>query len=357
MHRSWLLAFLLLAGCRTPDPYAFPIGIFGVETPEQLSTLSSKGFNAFQAYSWAPVRLLPLIDEARRSGSLLLISPWELMSSSNGPRGIRGPIWYLQDEPDVHRIDAAKLAEMDRRVRSWAPGSRTAFVVGDGRSAARYPDIADVIMVDWYPVPHLPLHSLGDHVRWTREAAGKRPVWAVIQAMDWRNFPQRDPKKPRIGRFPDIGEMRFMSYDAVFNGASGLWYFTFTISEGEDLSARPEELFALVSVAREMRSMANVFAYGAPVPTETLGELKPPLAAMARRYKGKDYLILLNRSPKPQPLPASIPLGWRQLFYGHRDVSEWGVGPGSQRKAPVLKGYDVLVLEGRTSLRSRLASR
>ena len=242
-------------------------------------------------------------------------------------------------------VTCDQLAGYQRKVQAWAPGSKTAFVVGDGSKAKNYPGVADVIMVDWYPVPHLPLESAGDHVRMTAEAAGGRKVWAVLQAMDWRDFPQSDPKKKRIGRFPDLAEIRFMSYDAVLNGASGIWYFAYSTAAGSNLSQTPELLFAVSGTARELRAMAPIFARGRPIPLP----FEPPTKgwmARAWTYHGRDYLVLANRTKDRQwkvPEEALLP-AWRPLFEVRRDPREL---LKKYQDAYYLKPYQVLVLESR----------
>ncbi|MEK7234380.1 MAG: hypothetical protein AAB268_11230 [Elusimicrobiota bacterium] len=215
----------------------------------------------------------------------------------------------------------------------------------DRHRTENYPGVADAIMVDWYPVPHRPLESAGDHVRMTAEAAGGRKVWAVLQAMDWRDFPQGDPKKKRIGRFPDLAEIRFMSFDAVLNGAQGIWYFVYTIAPGRTLAQAPELMFAVDWVAREMLAMAPIFARGRAIPLP----FEPPakgLRARAWTYHGRDYLLLINRTRDRQwkvPEEALEP-GWRPLFESRRDPREL---LKKYQDAYYLKPYQVLVLESR----------
>lgn len=344
MRPALLLAALALCVCG-PSPLEFPVGFFGVETPEDAAALKGQGFNAIQSYRDDPAAVAALAAEARRRGQLLLVSPRGVMARARAAAEFPGVAWYLQDEPDAHGVSRDQLAALERRVKAWAPGSRTAFVVGDGGRAKDYPGVGDAIMVDWYPVPHLPLESAGDHVRRTAEAAAGRPVWAVLQAMNWRDFPQRDPKKPRIGRFPDLAEIRFMSYDAVLNGASGVWYFVYTLAPGINLSRTPELLLPVARCARELRAMAPIFARGRPIPLPF-----PPdpdgVCARAWTYRGRDYVVLANRRkpvmvqvPKPMLGPA-----WRPLFENRRDPRrllhpEFG--------AYYLRPYQVLVLEGR----------
>ncbi len=327
------------------SPVEFPVGFFGVESASDVRLLSGKGYNAFQSYQTAPERVLPVAREVRRQSALFLVSPYEIIKTTYTAGAFPDAVWYLQDEPDINGMDQAALKAVEKKVLKWAPGSKTAFVVGDGNKAKNYSGVADAIMVDWYPVPHLPLESAGDHVRMTAEAAGGRKVWAVLQAMDWRDFPQSDPKKKRIGRFPDLAEIRFMSYDAVLNGAQGIWYFVYTIAPGRNLSHAPELMFAVDWVAREMREMAPIFARGRPIPLPFEAPTKG-LRARAWTYHGRDYLVLANRTKDRQwrvPEEALAPM-WRPLFEVRRDPREL---LKKHQDAYYLKPYQVLVLESR----------
>lgn len=339
-----VLSVMLAAAC-APTPSEFPVGFFGVETVEDARLLAGEGYNAFQSYQTAPERVHALARAARRTPALFLVSPKEIIKSTYTAGAFLDAVWYLQDEPDVHGMDQAAMKAVEKGILDWDPGSKTAFVVGDGNKAKNYPGVADAIMVDWYPVPHLPLESAGDNVRLTAEAAGGRKVWAVLQAMDWRNFDQRDPKKKRVGRFPDAAEIRFMSYDAVLNGAQGIWYFVYSTATGSNLSQTPELLFAVSWTARELRAMAPIFARGRPLPLP----FDPPTAgwmARAWTYRGHDYLVLANRTKDRQwKVPeAALAPGWRPLFEVRRDPRDL---LKKHMDAYYLKPYQVLVLESR----------
>lgn len=341
-----LPAVLLLAAAACgPRPVEFPVGFYGAWTPEDARALSAAGFDAVQSYDVEPKEVSALSAAARANGQLLLVSPDGVMAAGAKASAFPDAVWYVQDEPDVSGVSPAALTEHDRRVKAWAPGSETAFVVGDGRKAKDYPGACDVIMADWYPVPHLPLESAGDMVRLTAEAAAGRRVWAVLQAMDWRDFTQRDPRKPRVGRFPTREEIRFMSYDAVLNGAQGVWYFAYSTATGTNLSRTPELLERVAGPARELRAMAPIFAGGRPIPLPfQVGATGA--AARAWRYRGRDYVVLAARETGGDQLvpDALLDGSWRPLFAARRDPKELLRGFGG---AYYLRQHDVLVLESR----------
>ncbi|MFA5139963.1 MAG: hypothetical protein WC728_12090 [Elusimicrobiota bacterium] len=332
------LAFLFVAAFSSAA--SFPIGIYGVNDPADLPVLQDAGFTAVQTYA-GPGTILPLAKAAERRGISLLAHPFELMKSTVPAEGLPIAAWYLVDEPDVQKMPPDKLKKLDQQVRAWAPQHKTAFVVGDGRTAKTYADSGDILMVDWYPVPHLPLTSAGEHVRYTVEAAKGKPVWAVLQAMDWRWYPQRNPKKPRIGRFPTIAELRFMSYHSILEGASGLWYFTWD----RRLSDAPELWSVVIAVTRELSSLRPVLEDGEPIALPFKKPLHKLMRAKAWKHRSKDYVLLLNTSPNTALLMPKELLGerWRPLFEKRRYVRELLMDSNG---AYYLRPLQFLLLEG-----------
>lgn len=136
----------------------------------------------------------------------------------------------------------------------------------------------------------------------------------------------------------DADALRFASYDAVFSGASGIRYL-------KPAALKLERLVYAEQMAREMRAMAPVFARGRPIPLP----FDPPTdgwMARAWTYRGRDYLILANRTKDRQwkvPAAALEPT-WRPLFEKRREPREL---LKKHRDAYYLKPYQVLVLESR----------
>lgn len=345
MRYSILSAILGLAvgnGAAASERF-FPIGIYDVHEPADLRIIREAGFNAAQIPG-DPAKLDNFAAAARKTEVRLMIPAGELMASAASTRGVPIAAWYLADEPDVNHMKPGALLELDRKVHAWSSNIPTAFVVGDGRAVSNFAASGNIVMVDWYPVPHLPLSSAGDQVRQAVKGASGKPVWAVLQAMDWKDYPQKDPRKPKVGRFPNISEIRFMSYDAVLQGANGLWYYTFTRPDGLNLTQVPELWFALTWVVRELAQMRPIFENGvlADVPF-TLDSENTQVKLW--RWHGRRYAVILNRSGNvPAPVPAELLDGnWRPLFEDRRDPHEL-----LDEKDGVfrLKPYQVLVLEG-----------
>lgn len=336
-----------LCACAAPAAQRFPIGIYGVERPEDLVQIRNAGFDAFQTYLGDRAALAALAKEAGRQGLRMLAAPDELLKAGDSAPAWPLLAWYLQDEPDVNDVTPEALAAKERRVRSWDHKGKEAFVVGQGSAAARYASSGDAFMLDWYPVPHLALDSVADQLDEVRLALPDgKPLWMVLQAFDWRDYPQHgDGKKPRIGRFPTHGEMRFMTYLAVLHGASGLFYFTLNDPAHRPLYARPALWQALETVIDEARAMRPIWVDGRRMPLPFAVDPDGPESA-CWRFHGRDYFVLLNRRADVSlKVPdETLRSSWRPLFESRRDPREVLQKFG---EAYYLKPHQVLVLESR----------
>lgn len=329
-----------------PAGEIFPVCMYGVSKPAELTVLKQAGFNCFQTYILEPEQLSALAGEADRLGLQMVAAPDRVIGSAYGKKALKWPVlaWYLYDEPEVRRLPPAELLKLDRRTKEWSPRQRTAFVMGAGIAAFTYGAAADALMVDWYPVPHLPLESVGRQVTLVKEGAKAmdtakpgKPVWAVLQAFDWLEYPQRGAK--RVGRFPDFGEIRFMTYLALARGATGIFYFKLDAAEGKPLPGAPERLAMFGKIADEINRLGPLIAGGKPA--RAPAGLAPGLSAAVFKANGREYMILLNPARTNIPLKAEALKGWRPLFEEKRRLEE--LLPGG--KNLYFPPYRVLVLE------------
>ena len=98
----------------------------------------------------------------------------------------------------------------------------------------RYALAADITGADIYPVPegrashnNLPnqtLSCVGDYTELVKKAVwNNRPLWMVLQAMSWRE--ERGEKPSPLWPRPDKKQLRFMVWNAITHGATGIcWY-------------------------------------------------------------------------------------------------------------------------------------
>lgn len=321
----------------------FPIGMLSVSEPAVLSRLRDAGFNSFLADPRGPFTYEDLSKEARRLGLTMLAKPQDFLDGKKDPADLPLLAWYLDDEPDVSGHSAEYLEALSKRVSRLDPGIQT-FVLGRGAAAERYAGIGDVVMLDWYPVPHRALDSVADQLDAARAAApAGKPLWMVVQAFDWREEPQRNPDKPRVGRFPEAEEIRFMTYLSVMHGAEGIFFFRLRHPDGRLLTDEPELWNRVAKTARELAALAPVWVGGKPAPLPFPSDPDGP-EARCWSYGGRRYVVLANRSAEvPAAVAASVLGGtWRALFEDRRDPSDSLINKGG---GWFLKPHQILVLE------------
>lgn len=301
----------------------FPIGIYAVDRPEYLARLKADGFDSFQTYRRDPVLLAALAKEAKRQGMRMVVYPDEVRNGKLSlTRGWPIDAWYIMDEPDVVKMSSNALREISDRTRSWDPARPQAYVIGQGAPAKVYAEIGDIVMLDWYPIPHMAADSVADQVDLVMGAIPRgKPLWMVVQAYDWADE-IKDPEKRKRLRFPSHSEIRFMSYLSVLHGARGLFYFCLQ-KKGTTLFDYPELWQVVARIAREMKEMQSVFERGGPIPLPF--EPNPDgVEARAWHYRGRDYVVIVNRRRGVKlKLPGvMLEARWRLIFEDGRDPKQ-----------------------------------
>jgi hypothetical protein len=230
-HACLWMMILACSGCQHAlAPY--PIGIYCVPQTD-LKDAHDAGFNIVTGPASSEY-----LDAAQRVGLKVLASP----NTSAGPdfqadrarqaiaRFDRHPAlwaWYLIDEPDLNRVSPTEVALAQRFLKNAGARRPTALALYQGGEALNYAHLADITMVDRYPIPWLPLANFPQHVRMARLGLGKGPpLIAVVQAFDWSFYPKERPSDVEM-RSPTYQEMRCMTYCALARGATGLFYYCF----------------------------------------------------------------------------------------------------------------------------------
>jgi len=143
-------------------------------------------------------------------------------------------IWKGADEPEWGKQKIPPLVRAREIIKELDPDHPLAIIQaprGTVQTLRPYNATCDIIGTDIYPISYPPgIHSLltnkeismvGDYTRTMMELSdGKMPVWMVLQ-IAWSGV----VKPGKTLRFPTFPEERFMSYQAIINGARGLVYF------------------------------------------------------------------------------------------------------------------------------------
>jgi hypothetical protein len=143
-------------------------------------------------------------------------------------------VWKGEDEPEWGKKPVPPLVRVRQIIRELDtnhPIAVTHAPRGTVDSLRAYNASADITGADIYPIGYPPgTHSLetnkelsmvGDYTRRMMEVAdGKMPVWMILQ-ISWSGV----IKTNKTLRFPTFHEERFMTYEAIINGARGLIFF------------------------------------------------------------------------------------------------------------------------------------
>ena len=168
----------LLAGCRSPAPGFFPLGIYAPGSTNNLPAIRSAGFNLvtgpasrdfLRAAGQHQLQVLAAIPSTPAAFAAAPIQSTVRRLDDNTNLWA----WYVADEPDLNGISPADVAQANRAVKRFGR-KPTALVLYSGSDALDYAAIPDILMIDRYPIPWLPLANFSQNVRLARFAAGPR---------------------------------------------------------------------------------------------------------------------------------------------------------------------------------------
>lgn len=310
-------------------PRPFPLGLYGAP-PEKFAELRALGFNTFVAEA-TPESLAA----AQQAGAQILafgggdpnLRPFSIhrdkLRQFDRHPALLG--WYTIDEPDRHRVGPEIVALGNRLVRGTAR-KPTALTVSTGAGAARYRDVTDLLLVDFYPIPWTTVQQFADEMRTARLGSGPNGFHAVLQAFDWSHYPEQIRTEAPL-RPPTESELRCMAYLALIEGARGLYFYTW---QGRTWRLADSPLWPAVSrLVNELESRSILFPFGVPPSggpsrkppeggTPNLGiqpssEDSPVRAALfdvsssnSPLAQGR-YLVAANPSPEPALATFRIP--------------------------------------------------
>jgi hypothetical protein len=242
---------------------------------------------------------------------------------------------------DIDRKEQARdLAEGTNCLRKWDPDHPIWLAHGVDRTVEtlqEYNSCMDIVGCNPYPVhpagmrqhygvrpdgrmhdcPDQTLHAVGKYTeKMMKVGQGKKPVWMLIQAMANENWfhPKDHPEEnnPQIDEsmilYPTYEQMRFMAFDAIISGATGLAF-----SMHKTLAAGPhwEDIKRVVG---ELNSLHDVLA--APPMTEPINVSYTDLGysiwdgviTIARRCGEEVYLIAANTAFDPARAAIHSPI-------------------------------------------------
>ena len=316
MYRNFLFSvfFIFL----NLSAFAIPLCMYGGNSKEDIKHIKKAGFNCFQSGNKNFNVLNELAQTAKKENLKAVFYIEQINSEEEIKQANTWPMlaWYIYDEPDVHKIAPKDMIILNDKIKHVLPNAPTALVIGQGKTELDYYNIADILMVDWYPVPHLALESFGQELNLAKtRLQTDKDFWGVVQAFNWKDYKQYRPDNDRIGRFPTKNEINFMSWHGIVNGANGLFYFNFNTGGKKLNKYSPQVWQALKQTLREIKKFSYFMEKGKEVKTPFI--LPSNLESRTWLYKKYHYTLIANASAEQTspvlPADAKILLGKKKL--------------------------------------------
>jgi len=124
----------------------------------------------------------------------------------------------------------------------------------------------------------------------SRDGVQQKPVWMVLQAFGWGDLAKASkPPEKWTGRPPTYSEIRFMTFDAIINGAGGVIYWGAPFLLKEDGTWE-----SLKSVATELHELQPVLTADLRAADQIVKPSNPAIEVAVRRAGSKLFLLLAN---------------------------------------------------------------
>jgi hypothetical protein len=226
--------------------------------------------------------------------------------------------WKGVDEPrnpfrGDNWIRPAGLVRGYQRLKALDPDHPVVIIQTPLNTVAQlvpYRPALDITGADIYPVSYPPgnhaqrentdISLVGDIAKVMRGAAGQKPVWMTLQ-IAWSGVTPDASNPARVPRFPSLFQERFMTYQAIVNGARGINYFGGHLTE----VAAPEDAAVgwnwsfwervLRPIVRELSSAELQPALVAPDVTPGVKSETASIELVTRQTTAYLYVIAVRR--------------------------------------------------------------
>lgn len=297
------------------EPF-FPIGswnFFGEKNSVEkaLKTMAKLGFNMVLCTpvaleSVAEQGLLAMVqvpDEVLKERTPEELAAWLAKPSQMLVRAMNHPAtiaWFSTDEPAWSGRPVApyqRLYEAMSRLDPYRPVFLNEAPRGKVEDLRAYANVCDTYGVDIYPIPSPNSHSdladktmtsVGKYTDICDEVVrGRKPLWMTLQGFAWGKW---NHSTEII--YPSRAETRFMIYEAITHGATGLMYWgTMSVPMDEPFVAD------LGANLHEVEALARYFV-GDTIVGEVSADAESVLVCQKRTAEGDDLWIVLNESPE-----------------------------------------------------------
>lgn len=201
--------------------------------------------------------------------------------------------WYTADERPAEKVPS--VFTQYKTVRENDPDGLTYIVLNKPLEIDRWMDTGDNIATDPYPVWEPPgtLSPLEMVGQWTKKSVdggyGTRPVWTVIQLWD----------ASKAARFPTYDDLRSMSWLAIINGATGLFYWSYGargLAWVDPPELREEYWQNLKKVTLEVKSL-DQFLLSTEKADLIISTPPWPIQSLAKKVGNVHLLMTVNANP------------------------------------------------------------
>ena len=342
----------------------FPIGILGADflSPEMMKDARSLGFNTIGSGHLISRKVegtKAYLDLAK-SNDLMVLGVTRLAGTLNGitvaPTGVtteqaltfveekkkeflpilevmrKHPALLAYDFADENILAGDNLeavAEVAHWIRATDPNHPVWGNQAPRQSVAlfksyyRFMDIGGSDIYPWWngepdqhsDLPNKTLSVVGDECQKNIEAIGPgKPVFMYLQAFGWSD--EMGPIRYKGYGYPPLHVLRFMGYDAIVNGASGVIFF-------QDHDYPGIIVNMIKPIALELAAIHDVLA--APTQEGTTKSLDKRLAIILKKHGEDSYIIAVNRTAQEFEAGIEVPGSesvWQVLFKGGSVTAE-----------------------------------
>lgn len=289
-----------------------PVGIYYATTAEDLARAKAAGYN-FSVIPWT-LASTAVMDAAAGMGMKVMVhsrsletSFWRHATDKFGQHpALLG--WHLVGKPDAELTPPSVITETARIIANLDPFHPIATTLSMPSEMAEYVPALDLVLAWTDPIPQSGPETVGIIVDQAREAAGGKPVWALIQSVGHAWSWDRRLDKSGEGRLPTPAEHRCMRYLALVHGARGLLDYTFVLDAGQRGESfvitrdAPELWAAIARTNRELAAIEPFIARGDWHPVQ-LSVAEPVQAAY---WTTEDFLLMVAVNTSAQPAVSAL---------------------------------------------------
>jgi hypothetical protein len=203
----------------------FPIGIYGISSPQSLSEIKKAGFNT---------AVIPSEGELVKIASDMEMKVIVNISSGiDDPNHVSSSItslaaspallsWYIADEPEISPNIPEALLPLVKKLNHLDPVHPTCVAMNRAWLVSNYQMVNNLFFMDEYPFPNMPLTWFTESLDQARNIIGSQRLWSVVQAFGGPKY--QDSGWPR---FPTYQEIRALTYLSIIHGATGILYYCY----------------------------------------------------------------------------------------------------------------------------------